>query len=105
MNEEMEWICFQIISNSGGAKSSYIEAMHLAKAGNYRESAEKIEEAEQYFVEAHKIHTQLIQNEAAGEKTQFSLLFMHAEDQMASTEMAKLIAEEFIDLYKSRNEK
>lgn len=100
MNQEMEMICFQLISNSGGAKSSYIEAIQLAKQGNFDEAEQKLEEAREFFNNAHHIHTQLIQKEASGEGVEFSLLFMHAEDQMASTEMAQLLAQEFIELYK-----
>ena len=60
-------------------------------------------EAEEAFVEAHKIHSELIQKEASGEKTEFSLLFMHAEDQMASTEIVQLLAQELIELYRDKH--
>ena len=33
MVEGLEMICFKIISNVGGARSSYIEAIQKAKAG------------------------------------------------------------------------
>lgn len=92
MNEEFEMICFQIISNSGAAKSNYVEAIQKAKEKDYAA-------AEDFFVGAHKVHADLIQKEAQGQKSEFSLLFMHAEDQMASCEMAKLLAEEIIELY------
>lgn len=99
MTEEMEYICFQLIANSGAAKSSFIEAIQLAKAGNLKEAKIKVEEAEDSLVEAHKIHSNLIQKEATGG---FSLLFMHAEDQMASTEIIQLLSKEFIDLYQNK---
>ena len=99
MTEEMEFICFQLIANSGAAKSSFVEAIQFAKKGKLKEAKEKVEEAESAFVEAHKIHSELIQKEAGGEKTPFSLLFMHAEDQMASTEIVQLLAQELIELY------
>ena len=35
MNEEFEMICFQIISNSGAAKSNYVEAIQKAKEKDY----------------------------------------------------------------------
>ncbi|HET1186780.1 TPA: PTS lactose/cellobiose transporter subunit IIA [Streptococcus pneumoniae] len=95
MTEEMEYICFQLIANSGAAKSSFIEAIQLAKAGNLKEAKDSL-------VEAHKIHSNLIQKEATGEKIGFSLLFMHAEDQMASTEIIQLLSKEFIDLYQNK---
>lgn len=99
MNEEFEMICFQIISNSGAAKSNYVEAIQKAKEKDYETAKELMEGAEEFFVGAHKVHADLIQREAQGQKTEFSLLFMHAEDQMASCEMAKLLAEEIIELY------
>lgn len=63
MTEEMEYICFQLIANSGAAKSSFIEAIQLAKAGNLKEAKIKVEEAEDSLVEAHKIHSNLIKKE------------------------------------------
>ena len=102
MDTNYEMICFQIIAGSGNAKSCYVEAMQKAKKGDF-ESAEKlIHDAEEAFIEVHKVHAKLIQEEAAGKKTEFSLLLMHAEDQMASTEMAKLLCEEIIALYKNK---
>ncbi len=105
MNEELEMICFQIISNSGAAKSNYVEAIQKAKEKDYEAAKELIDGAEELFVGAHKVHADLIQKEAQGKNTPFSLLLMHAEDQMASCEMAKLLAEEIIGLYKKLDEK
>ena len=104
MTEEMELICFQLIANSGAAKSSFVEAIQLAKKGFFEGANAKLVEAEEAFFEAHKIHAELIQKEAGGEKTEFSLLFMHAEDQMASTELVQLLAQELIELYRERYE-
>ena len=104
MTEEMELICFQLIANSGAAKSCFVEAIQLAKKGHFEDANAKLVEAEEAFVEAHKIHAELIQKEAGGEKTEFSLLFMHAEDQMASTELVQLLAQELIELYRERYE-
>lgn len=100
--EEMESICFQIISNAGTARSLIIEALQEAREDNFTEVENKLNEANQYFIEAHKIHAQLIQKEAQGDKVEFSLLFMHAEDQLMSTETIKHIAKELIHLYKRK---
>lgn len=100
MNEEFAMICFQVISNSGSAKSSYIEAIQKAKSGDFNEAEKLMTEGEQFFLEAHRIHAEFIQKEAAGEKIDFSLILMHAEDQMAGTEFAKVMAQEMIELYR-----
>ncbi|HRM20099.1 MAG TPA: PTS lactose/cellobiose transporter subunit IIA, partial [Trichococcus flocculiformis] len=45
-------------------------------------------------------HASLIQKEAAGEKVEFSLIIMHAEDQMMAAETTKLLIEEMIEMFK-----
>lgn len=98
--EEMEMSCFKLISAVGSARSSYIEAIHAAKVGNYEKASQLIEEGDSSFMEGHKVHMQLIQNEASGSKNEMSLLLVHAEDQLMSAEGFKILALEFIDIYK-----
>lgn len=102
MDEQSELICLEIITNTGSAKSSYIEAIQKAKAGDAEEAARLMEEGDGCYRQAHEVHSRLIQQEAAGNTVAFSLILMHAEDQMASTEMAKVMAREFIELYKDK---
>ena len=52
MSQDMELVCFQLIANSGAAKSSYMEAVELAKRGDFKGADEKITEAEECFVQA-----------------------------------------------------
>lgn len=97
--QEMEAICFQMISAVGTARSMYIEAIHLAKAGEFEQAQEMMRQAQHNFVEGHHAHAKLIENEADGNQTPFSLILMHAEDQMMSAEAFGILAEEFIDIY------
>ena len=66
----IEMICFEIISNVGMARGSYVEAIDLATEGKFDEARAKIEEGNQFFVKGHEAHADLIQKEAAGEKTE-----------------------------------
>lgn len=100
MDEELAMICFGIISNSGSAKSCYIEAIQKAKEGDFTGAETLMTEGENCFHEAHTVHLDLITNEASGDGVLTSLLLIHAEDQMANAEMAKVFAEEIISLYK-----
>ena len=99
--EGMELISFQIISAVGTARSMYIDAIEEAKKGNIEQARKLIEEGEEIFVEGHKAHAGLIQQEANGESVIPQLLLVHAEDQLMSAEAFKIIAEQFIDLYES----
>lgn len=98
--EGIELICFQIISSVGMARGSYIEAIDLATEGKFDEAEAKIKEGDEFFKEGHAAHANMVQNEAAGNKTEIVLLLIHAEDQLMSAESFKILAEKFITLNK-----
>ncbi len=100
MKEQMQQTAFMLIAQAGTAKSMYIEAIQEAKKENFKEAQNKITEGDNIFNEAHKLHFDLVQKEAKGEDIPFSLLFMHAEDQLLNTETIKILSVEIIDLYK-----
>lgn len=97
---ELELTCFNIITNVGSAKSFYIEAIVKAKEGEFNEALALVEEGEKAYLEGHKAHTELIQKEANGQKVEVSLLLLHSEDQLITADSFKIIAKEFIDVYK-----
>ncbi|MDD4508809.1 MAG: PTS lactose/cellobiose transporter subunit IIA [Eubacteriaceae bacterium] len=99
--EGMEAVCFEIISTVGAAKSAYIGAIEKAKTGDYEEAAALIDQGNEMYQEGHTAHVDMLQKDAAGEqKAEFSLLLMHAEDQMMMAETFRIVAEDFIDVYK-----
>ena len=100
MKEELQSAAFQIIAAVGGAKSCYVEAMYLAREAKFDEAQAKIVEGDELYSGAHHFHFELVQKEANGEDLPFSILFMHAEDQLLCTETIKLMAEEIIVLRK-----
>ncbi|WP_068268469.1 PTS lactose/cellobiose transporter subunit IIA [Caviibacter abscessus] len=104
MSEEMEEVCFSLISTVGMAKSLFIEAINDARKGEYELAKEKIEEGEQIFSKGHDIHLNLVQKEAQGKNVEVSLLLIHAQDQLMNAETFKILAYEFIELYKKVNE-
>ena len=98
--DELELVAFQIISNVGMAKSLAMEAIREAREWNFEEAENKVEEAKGFLLEGHHAHSGLIQNEASGKKLEFSLIIMHAEDQLMSAETIKDIAIELIEMNK-----
>ncbi|QQK08372.1 PTS lactose/cellobiose transporter subunit IIA [Miniphocaeibacter halophilus] len=98
--EGIELIAFEIISNVGEAKSCYIQAIQEAKEKNFDEANKLIEEGNKAFIEGHHAHTKLIQREAEKNDVTVNLIIMHAEDQLMAADSFKIIASEFIDLYK-----
>jgi len=99
--EGIELLSFQMISFNGAARSSFVEAIAAAKEGDFDRAEELMKEGEEQFVEGHRVHAKLIQQEAQNEgSTDINLLLIHAEDQMMSAEVLKIIAAELIDIHK-----
>lgn len=98
MKQKMQEVAFQIIAQVGTAKSMYITALKLAKEQKFEEARKMVEDADAIYAEGHKLHFDIIQVEAQGEDVPFSLIFMHAEDQMLNTETIKLLTTEVIEL-------
>lgn len=98
--EDMELLCFKIISAVGEAKSDYISALKAAKEGDYEKAEELIKHGDDCFVNGHKQHAELIAKEAGGDKVEVCLLLMHAEDQLMAAETTKMMVIELIELYK-----
>lgn len=95
----MEEKIFGIIVNGGDAKSRAMNAIREAKNGNIDRAKDLIEEANDFLNKTHDIQTELIQNEAAGNKAEISLLMVHAQDHFMSAMTVRDMALEFIDLY------
>lgn len=98
--EGIELICFEIISAVGGARSCYIEAIQKAKEKDFVAAKKAVEDGDELFQQGHKAHAKLISQEANGDQVSVVLLLVHAEDQLMSAETFKILAGEFIDLYK-----
>ncbi len=99
--EGLELTAFQIISAVGTARSAYIEAIQKAKEGDFEGAEKLIKEGDEMFIEGHHAHAGLLQIEADnGQGSAVSLIILHAEDQLMSAESFKILALEFIELYK-----
>lgn len=104
MELNFETISFQIISFAGEAKGFAMNAIKLAKEKKFDEANKSLDDAEQSMIKAEKSHMDVVVAEANGEKFNIPVLFIHAEDQLLSTQTIMLLAKEFVDLYKELNE-
>ncbi len=98
--EEMQMVAFQIIAQVGSAKSYYVEAMQFARNNEFDKADEALKTGEEEYAKAHHFHHDLVQKEAEGEQLPFSMMIIHAEDQLLNTETIKIMAEEIIELRK-----
>lgn len=105
MNLDFEQISFQIIAYAGEAKGHAINAIQKAKNQEFTAAFALLEDAEISMTQAEKTHMDVISAEANGEKFQIPVLFMHAEDQLLTTQTIMLLAKEFIDLHQKLDSK
>ncbi|MBS5115721.1 MAG: PTS lactose/cellobiose transporter subunit IIA [Erysipelotrichaceae bacterium] len=103
MMDEMETVIINLIVNSGSARSSAIEAIQFAKAGDMEKARESLEQAKESVNEGHHSQTELIQAEIRGEKAPLSLLMVHAQDHLMTSLLCIDLATEFVDLYEKVN--
>jgi len=71
-------VAFQIIQHGGNARSSAMEAISFAKQGKFIEARQALHQSASGLAKAHQIQTGLIQQEAAGQKAEATLLLIHA---------------------------
>ena len=75
--DEQEQVVINLIVNSGSARSSAIEAIQYAKAGDIKKAEESLQTAKETVNDAHHSQTELIQAEIRGEKSPLNLLMAH----------------------------
>ena len=93
MTAEFETACFGIITYVGTARSCFINAVQCAKKGDFQGADEQIMQGDEAYTQGHHIHADLLTLDANGK-------LMHAEDQLMSAETFRVMAEEFIEVYK-----
>jgi cellobiose PTS system EIIA component len=89
-----------IIIHGGNARSCAMRAISEAKKGNFEEAENLMKESSQGLNKAHRIQTNLIQAEARGEKTELSLLMIHAQDHLMNAMTVRDLSVEIIELTK-----
>jgi PTS system cellobiose-specific IIA component len=92
-------IVFQIIVSGGDAKSYAMSAIRAAKEGQIDEAKKHLVSCGEALEKAHNIQTSLIQDEAAGNSKEVTLLMVHAQDHFMNAMTVRDLAQEIIDVY------
>jgi len=98
MENDLEVTIMQLIIYSGEARSLAIQAIRVARKGEFEEAKKLISECQEKMVEAHKFQTELIFSETSGNKVPISLLMIHAQDHVMNAMTMKDIAVEVIEI-------
>lgn len=98
--ESIEKVAFQIISAAGDALSTMLSALKKAREGDFSKAEELMKEANVFLSKAHKAQTDMIVEEARGNKAEYSLLMVHAQDHIMNAILAQSLIGEMLHLYK-----
>lgn len=97
---DIELIAMELVGNAGEARSLAFEALAEAKKGNFDRAEELLEKSKEASLKAHHTQTELICNEADGNKVEIGLLMVHAQDHLMTSILARELISEMIELYK-----
>lgn len=100
--DETEMKVFQIISISGDSRAQAFEALRLARNGEFEQADAKMEEARKTSAEVHNLQTDMLTEEARGNKTPVGLLMVHAQDHLMTSLLARDLIEEMIGMLKDK---
>lgn len=104
---ELEQQIVGIISAAGDSKAKAFEALRKVKEGCYDEARALLDEARKIDLEAHKIQTQLITAEMSGgeNRPEIGLLMVHAQDHYMTSQLARDLIGEMIDVFEAKEGK
>lgn len=99
---DIEVVAMELVGNAGEARSLAFEALAEAKKGNYEKAEELLEKSKEASLRAHHTQTELICNEADGNKVEIGLLMVHAQDHLMTSILARELITEMIEIYKNK---
>ncbi|MBL5766404.1 PTS cellobiose transporter subunit IIA [Heyndrickxia sporothermodurans] len=104
--EQIQSVAFEIILHSGSSRTMIHEAFKMMKNNEFKDAADKLEEANNELLLAHKSQTALLQQYSSGETINMEIIMVHAQDHLMTTMTLKEVASEMLYLYeKLENDK
>lgn len=97
---ESQMVAFTIISFAGMSRAAVHEALDAMRAGDFELASQKLAEADEQMVEAHKAQTDLLHAFANGTEIEIQIIMVHAQDHLMTTMTLKETAEELLENYK-----
>ncbi|MFT8351947.1 PTS lactose/cellobiose transporter subunit IIA [Clostridium saccharoperbutylacetonicum] len=101
--EPLEMAIMNIIINAGDCKNHAYMALNFVNEGKYEEADKEIVLANDALSKAHDSQTEMLQKEAAGEKIELSVLFVHAQDHLMTAITEKNLIQQIMELRKVVN--
>lgn len=98
--EALQVAAFEIILNSGNARTIVHESFTDMRNGDYEQAAEKLAQANDELLLAHQAQTKLLHEYANGTEIKIEIIMVHAQDHLMTSMTLREVALEMLELYK-----
>ena len=95
-------VAMNVIMNACQGRDKVDEAIEKMAKNRYEEAKNLLKDAEEYILKAHVAQTQVIQSQAAGEDMEYSLLFIHAQDTIMTSNSELRIAQHILPVFEAQ---
>lgn len=95
-----EELILELIVNSGNARGKALEAIQLAKKGEFENAENMLRESAKMLDQAHIFQTELMQSQLQGENIEMNLLMVHGQDHLMNAITVRELAEEIIEMHR-----
>ena len=104
MDTEISVVAMHVILNACSGRDKVDKAFaHMAEF-RFEEAESLLKEAEEDMLKAHQSQTEMIQRQAGGEDTEYSLLFIHAQDTLMTSNSELRIAKNMLPVLRNQHD-
>lgn len=93
-----------VILNAGDGRDLIDQALEKMAALDFEAAEDLLKKAETYIVKAHNAQTEVIQDQVSGEDSEYSLLFIHAQDTVMTITTELRMAQKMMPIFKALKE-
>lgn len=97
--QDINMVAMQVIMNACSGRDKVDEALEAMAKNDFDRASILLDEADQDLLKAHVAQTSMIQSQAAGNDTEYSLLFIHAQDTLMTSNSEMRIAKNVLPVF------
>ena len=98
--KDINMIAMEVIMNAGDGRDKVDEALAAMAEGRLEQADALLRVAEQLIAKAHNAQTEVVQSQVSGEDTEYSLLFVHAQDTVMTITTELRMAQKLLPIVK-----
>ena len=104
MDTEISVVAMNVILNACSGRDKVDKAFACMAEARFSEAEALLKDAEEDMLKAHQSQTEIIQRQAGGEDTEYSLLFIHAQDTLMTSNSELRIAKNVLPIFQKQDQ-